>query len=218
MLNTAKGLEPAPFPERLSELVARSEKSAAAIAGELGVSRQTMSAWMSGRRVPRRPMAEALAKYFGVTVAWLTERDAQKSDPACLGAIPLTNMHAIPIIGTVRAGAGGLAYEEPDGVEYADVRHPERYFYLRVEGDSMAPQIMEGDLALVRKQEDVESGDLAVVVINGDEGVIKKVLKSASAIVLQSFNPAYLPRIFSRGEMNELRIAGKVERTVRVWH
>ena len=75
----------------------------------------------------------------------------------------------IPVIGTVKAGYGALAFEEDYGQEYARVKDPSNYFYLVVRGDSMEPRIQDGDLALVHKQDTLENGDLGVL-IYGDEG------------------------------------------------
>lgn len=99
----------------------------------------------------------------------------------------------------------------------ANVKHPSECFYLRVVGDSMEPSITEGDLALIRKQDDVESGELAAVVINGEEGTLKRVIKKDGALILQAFNPAYPPRVFTGTDINTVRIAGKVIRTEKEW-
>ena len=58
----------------------------------------------------------------------------------------------IPILGTVKGGLGLQAQQEYEGYEVADVASPDEYFFLRVTGDSMAPQIQEGDLALVHPE------------------------------------------------------------------
>ena len=79
----------------------------------------------------------------------------------------------------------------------------------------MAPQILEGDLALVRLQPDIDSGDLAVVIIGGEEGVIKKVQKTDNSISLISFNPMYDTRVFIGKDMEQLQIFGKVVKVER---
>lgn len=125
----------------------------------------------------------------------------------------------LPILGSVRAGVGGFAYEEQIGYEEAYMPNcdPETHFYLKVKGDSMEPRISEGDLALVKRQSDVESGDLAIVLVNGDEGVIKKVIKKENSIELHSFNMYYPPRIFEGKEMEKVTILGRVIRIMSTW-
>lgn len=135
-----------------------------------------------------------------------------------LDIIPVGNQIKIPIIGTVAAGTNGLAYEEYLGEEWIDedfVRGG-RHFYLKVKGDSMIGDgILAGDLALVKETPDVEYGELAVVIVNGEEGTIKRVYKKEGSVVLQSSNPSYPPRVFTGSEVNEIRIVGKVKQTIR---
>lgn len=136
-------------------------------------------------------------------------------------SIPAPSLTMIPVIGCVRGGPGGLAYEERLGEEPAQIKgRAEDYFYLKVVGDSMSPEINEGDLALVRIQPTAENNDLVVAVIKGefdDEGAIKKLNHYPSAIALTSFNPDYPPRFFAGKEMKRVTIVGKVVQTVRKW-
>lgn len=141
--------------------------------------------------------------------------------PIPTDATPASSLTMIPVIGCVRGGPGGLAYEERLSEEPAYIKgRAEDYFYLKVAGDSMSPEINEGDLALVRIQTTAENNDLVVAVIKGefdDEGTIKKFNHYPSAIALTSFNSYYPPRFFAGKEMNRIRIIGKVVQTVRKW-
>jgi SOS-response transcriptional repressor LexA len=124
----------------------------------------------------------------------------------------------IPIIGTVKAGPGGIAYEDFEGDETADEKDVKGggYFYLRVKGDSMTGDgILPNDLALVRETPEIEYGDIAVVVIDGEEGMLKRVYKLDDGIMLHSSNPAYPPRVFKGSELDKVRIVGKVKQTIR---
>lgn len=166
--------------------------------------------------LPPRPKLEtyvALAAAMGMTVDDLFRRieDAPIDIALIPNAIPYTPARAmVPIVGSVRCGPGGLAYQDLQGSELADVPNPDEYFYLRAEGDSMAPDIKEGDLVLVHQQEDVESGELAVVIVDSEEGMLKKFIRKGNAVVLQSFNPEYPPRVLVGEELQALRIAGRV--------
>ena len=136
-----------------------------------------------------------------------------------LNETPYSKTINIPIVGSVKAGIGGIAQEEYIGHEEAHMEgcSPETHFYLKVKGDSMQPRILEGDLALVKRQSDVENGELAIVLVNGEEGVIKKVIKKSNSIELHSFNPYYPPRIFENKEMEKVKIIGKVIKTLANW-
>ena len=125
--------------------------------------------------------------------------------------------YPIPIIGTVRAGYGALALEEDYGEEYARVKDPQNYFYLLVKGDSMEPRIFEGDLALVRRQQTLESGELGVVVFGDGEGTLKKYIRRGNTVILQPFNSAYPPQIIMGEDLDHLYIAGKVVETRTKW-
>ncbi|MEG1782212.1 MAG: S24 family peptidase, partial [Oscillospiraceae bacterium] len=125
--------------------------------------------------------------------------------------------YAIPIIGTVRAGYNSLAYNEDYGVEYANVRDPENYFYLIVKGDSMEPRIKDGDLALVRKQNSLDDGDLGVIVYGDNEGTLKRFVKRGNMIILQPFNPLYEAKVITGDDLDNVYIAGKVVETKTKW-
>lgn len=145
----------------------------------------------------------------------VNEQIRQNAVPG-LDTMPYTPPRArIPIIGSVRCGSGGLALQEPLGYEGADVANAEDYFWLRATGDSMEPDVREGDLVLIHIQPDVETGELAVVVVDGEEGMLKKVIHKPGALILQSSNPAHAPRVFIGDEMRAVRIAGKAVKMQR---
>ena len=114
----------------------------------------------------------------------------------------------IPVIGTVKAGYGALAYEEDYGKEYARVKDPSSYFYLVVRGDSMEPRIHDGDLVAIRSQPEVENGEIAAVRI-GEEATLKHVYLHENFIELRPENPAFSSIILSREDMNAVVIEGK---------
>ena len=96
-------------------------------------------------------------------------------------------------------------------------RNPEEYFAVRVSGDSMLPTISDGDTVLVRRQNDVENGEIAVVNINGDDATIKRVYKSEQGITLVADNPSvYPPHFYSNEEIESLPviIQGKAEKRI----
>ncbi len=86
------------------------------------------------------------------------------------------------------------------------------FFALEVKGDSMQPRLQEGDIVVVKEQADVESGQIAIVCVNGDEYTIKKIKKSESGITLIPFNPAYEPIFYTNEEIEKLpvEIKGRV--------
>ena len=123
----------------------------------------------------------------------------------------------MPVLGTVKAGFGALAFEEDYGSEPANVKDPSQYFYLIVRGDSMEPRIHDGDLALVRRQPTLESGELGVVVYGEGEGTLKKYIRQGQAVILQPFNPAYKSQVIAGADLEQLHIAGRVVETKTKW-
>lgn len=159
------------------------------------------------------PLARVLDTTPEALLSW--QSAGKKSLPE--GAVPVRALRPIPVIGSVRAGWNGLAQEEILGVDCADVGSPSEYFFLRVRGDSMAPQICEGDLALVHCQPDAASGDIVVATLNGEEGTIKQYLRRGAAVVLHPFNSRYEDLILEGEGINALSIKGKVVETKRKW-
>ena len=86
------------------------------------------------------------------------------------------------------------------------------FFGLQIHGDSMTPSICDGDIVIVKQQNDAESGDIVIATINGDEATCKRLRKYKDGIELISNNPSYSPFEFNNQEIEEkpVRIIGKV--------
>lgn len=126
---------------------------------------------------------------------------------------PLSNQITIPLLGTVKAGYDYLAEENIVGYESIDnVSDKENYYALTVTGDSMEPLFSDGDIAIVHKQNDFESGNTCIVLINGDEATVKKVVRMEDGIDLIAMNPYYPIKHFSKEDMQEIpvKVIGKV--------
>ncbi len=200
------------FAQRLRELRRLRGLSQQAVAKLLGVSQQAVGKWETGRSTPDLQTVAALAGQLGVTADDLLGEESPAVAP-----YQAAGEHLIPVIGTVRAGYGALAMEEDYGEEYARVKDPGSYFYLKVKGDSMEPRISDGDLALVHRQNTLNSGELGVVVFGEGEGTLKKYIVRGSSVVLQPFNPAYPAQVIMGEDLDHLYIAGKVVETKTKW-
>lgn len=200
------------FKDRLKELRKAAGLSQAQLSARVGVSQQAVGKWENGKSSPDPDTLTALAKLLGVSTD-----DLLGKAPAPSFSLPYAQT-GIPVVGTVRAGYGALAYEEDYGTELASVKDPSSYFYLVVKGDSMEPRISDGDLALVHRQPTLENGDLGVMVYGDEgEGTLKKYVLRGNAVVLQPFNPAYEPKVLRGEELDKLFIAGKVVETKAKW-
>lgn len=117
--------------------------------------------------------------------------------------------HRIPVLGYVAAGIPIEAIE--DVIDYEElspetVKDGAEYFALQIQGASMEPKISDGDVVIVRKQPDVDSGQIAIVCVNGDRATCKKVMKHPGGILLQPLNPAYEATFYSADEVQNLPI------------
>ena len=113
----------------------------------------------------------------------------------------------LPLVGRIACGMPILAEQNIEG----EVAVPEAWhadFILTCRGDSMAPQIMDGDLVAVRSQPEVENGEIAVVRI-GDEATLKKVSFDGTTMVLQPLNPAYPLMTYTGAALAEVHIEGQ---------
>lgn len=189
---------------RIRALRAQNGIKQADLAKALRVSQAALSGYETGKFQADISTYIEMANFFGVSLDYLLG----KPEPSQSGAVP------VPVLGDVAAGLPLLA--EENILDYEDVS-PEvaasgEIFGLRVKGSSMEPRIAPGDVVIVRKQEDVDTGDTAVVLINGDSATVKKVKKETNGITLISNNPAYDPMYFSNDDIQRLpvTIIGKV--------
>lgn len=185
---------------RLRELRTVHGLSQKVIADYLGCSTVVYSRYETGSREPSTETLERLADYYNVTVDYLIG----KSNIPKNGGIA-----RIPVVGTVIAGIPTSAIEDViDWEEISeDVARRGDYIGLRVKGDSMEPQIKEGDIAIIRRQESVNNGDIAVVFVNGDEATIKKIKLLPDGMMLIAFNAeVYEPHFYSTRDILELPV------------
>lgn len=193
---------------RLKELRTKHHLKQSELADVLNVTQSTLSGWETGRYDIGNSDLHKIADYFDVSLDYLLGREVVKNVP--LIDLPPENKK-IPIIGSVRCGPNGLAYQYLEGYVLVGEEYKGDIVAFRCTGDSMKDLgITDGDLAIVRLQEDVECGELAVVTINGDEGTLKRVRKFEHGIILEAANQEYPPRIFTGSELELIRIVGKV--------
>lgn len=178
----------------------------------LGVKYTTFADWVNAKTYPRIDRIEQMANYFGIEKSALME----KRNPLPAGAILYQERptQPVPIVGVVSCGTPLLAEDNIEGyheTSLQDMTTGETYFWLRAKGDSMINVgIHEGDLLLIRQQNDVDSGDIAVVAINEDDATLKRVIKKENALILQPENPAYETKIFIGEEMTSVHIRGRL--------
>lgn len=200
--------------DRIKELRLINDMTQKDLADFLGVTPKAVSFYELNQREPSTDIILKMAQKFNVSTDYLYGRSEIARLPGYIGAV--SENKKIPIIGSVKCGPNGLAFEDIDGYVYVDDDLTGEIFALRCKGDSMKFEaIDDGDIAIVRRQDDVECGELAVVIVNGDEGTLKRIRKFDGGIILEAANPDYPPRIFTGEDLNKIKIVGKVLETRR---
>ena len=183
----------------------------AELATRLGVSDKTVSSWEIDRTEPKMGKVEALALVLGCLKTDIIGEDAaiKKNKPNTTTAV------RIPVYGNVAAGiplemiTDIVDWEE---LPAAMLSSDSEFFALRIHGDSMEPRMKDGDVVIVRKQNDAETGDVVIAAVNGDSATCKRLRKLREGIELIPSNPSYEPFYFSNQEIIEkpVTILGKV--------
>lgn len=187
----------------------------------LGLAYSTVTDWLNAEKYPRIDKIEMMANFFGISKADLVEPHATPPAAAQLPTQKVTRYtYRIPVVGRVAAGQPILAQEEIIDYEYIDERlhrGGNQYFGLIVKGASMEPTIHDGDTIIVRVQESVENGQIAVVLVDGEDATVKEVKESEEGLTLIGHNVAvYTPHFYSREEVERLpvRIIGRVIQSI----
>ena len=207
------------FHERLRKcLNDKTSITATSLADKIGLSKQAISMYASGSRKPKRPTIKAIAEALNVNEAWLMGYDVpmERQDTSQIliasNIIPIPKTKKVPLLGTIACGEPILATENIES--YVDMDsdiHAD--FALRCQGDSMInARIMDGDIVFIRKQDLVDNGEIAAVLMvdcSESQATLKRVYVSDDKIRLCAENPNYQDMIFFENDMNKVRIIGK---------
>lgn len=193
--------------ENIKQARMKAQISQDELAKRLGYkSRSTIAKIESGENDLTQKKVAAFAKALNVSIDFLM--DGNRNENNSQGT-------RIPVLGTIVAGIPITAVENI--IDYEEISQEMaktgEYFALVVKGSSMEPKIYEGDVVIVKKQSTVDNGDIAIVLVNGNEATIKQIQRSQSGITLVGFNVAvYPPHIYTNEEIEDLpvNVIGKV--------
>ena len=207
----AKNLETG---RRIRELRVKNGYTQKDLAERLYKSESAVRMWELGKSEPDIQSINSLAEIFNIDPSYLTGWDRPtildiatpvgKREP-----INVPQALRIPVLGNVAAGIPLEAIEEI--IDYEEIpeqmaRDGFEYFALQIKGQSMEPKISDGDVVIVRKQPDVDSGQIAIVCVNGDHATCKKVMKQPGGILLQPLNPTFTPTFYSNDDIVNIPI------------
>ena len=191
------------FAKNLVYHLNRKNMSQAELARQMNVTASAVNLWCKGRGMPRMSKIDKICEIMHIRRSdLLQERTTYREKVESI---------RLPIIGAIAGGTPIEAIEDVDD-EWVDVpadwfRGDREIVALRVEGQSMAPRIEDGDIAIIHKTPIFESGDVCAVYVNGYNATLKKVIKQTDGgILLQPFNPAYEARSYTPEECEELPV------------
>lgn len=214
------------FSERLKKALSAAGMRPSQLAAVTGLSKARISQYMNGIYIPKSQAACLIARALNVSETWLIgeggsmkRSEPEHERPNISEVVPNGKVYTIPLFESVSAGFG--AYAANEIVDYIPTVIKNAYdvddmIAIRVTGDSMTPKIEDGDIIIVRKQESVDSGDISVVLLDGDEGLVKVVEYGSSWVELRSLNEEYPVRRFEGAEVQRLRVVGKVKQIIKM--
>lgn len=203
--------------DNLKKARQKANLSQAEIAEKLNLNVRTYGSYERGERDVSTALLRNICQVLGVSSDELLETaSSYKTDPPAV-ILPADKIHMIPVFNSVAAGFG--AYASSDIVEYIPIYIEHDLdvadtICITVRGQSMYPKIEDGDRIVVRRQESVDNGRVAVVMI-GEEAVVKRVNFDGKRLELTSFNPEYPPRVIEGEELASCRIVGLVQQVIK---
>ena len=207
------------FWENFYKLCQTAEKKPFTVVKEIGIAQGSITKWKNGS-IPKGETLKKIADYFGVSVDYMLYGSETDASDFTSETVPLdqANLRMVPLYESVAAGFGAYASEDIQDYMPAYFHNPadaDSTICIKVKGDSMRPKIEDGDIIQVHKQEDVDTGSIAVVMVDDDDGLVKIVWKEKDGIVLQSINPEYAPVHFQGKEAQRVRIVGIVTQIIK---
>ncbi|HZK53234.1 MAG TPA: XRE family transcriptional regulator [Desulfosporosinus sp.] len=197
------------FGKRLLESMRDNNDTTYSLAEYLHLSPSAISRYTTGENAPKIPTVNAMAERYKISPGWLMGTKGVAKYPESE-----ETAKRIPILSVITAGVPLLSEENIVGFEYV----PESQdvdFCLQIKGDSMmGAYIFDGSLVFIRRQQDVENGEIAAVLIGGQDATLKRVYKLNGTVILRSENPNNPDQIYTKKDMKAVSILGKAIRYI----
>lgn len=203
---------------KIKEIRKQKGITAKQIAEHVRVAESTMSLYENGKREPDYKTLSKIADFLGVSVDCILGKADTVIPSQQILELNHQNVYMIPVYVNAAAGFGALALDEVVDHTPLFINSPSEAsetICIKVTGDSMYPKIENGDIVQVHKQTSVDSGSVAVVLLDGDEGLVKKVFYGADWIELHSINPMYPPLHFDGSDVERIQIVGLVKKVIK---
>ena len=190
------------FAKNLNYYMSINKKSRVDVCRDLDIPYSTFTDWCNGNIYPRIDKIEMLANYFDMKKSDLVESKSNEQGNGINSAI-------VFVYGTIPAGIPMECIEDildTEEISADMLKGGKQYFGLKIKGDSMEPDYLDGDVIIFQKQDDCENGDDCVVMVNGNDGTFKRVFKNENGIILQPLNNKYQPMIYSNEQIETLPV------------
>lgn len=200
--------------KRIKELRLQKNMTLEELGNKVGVGKSTVRKWETGaianmRRDKIWKLADALDVPIPELMGWI-DPSKEEITATIVGRMKSVQVSRVPILSEIPCGEPAMVYNSIDHDDFVEIdstlAETGEYYGLRARGDSMLPKIEEGDIMIVHYQQDVESGQVAIVRINGEDATCKRVRKHHDGIELFGYNPSYTPRFFSNDEIKNLPV------------
>lgn len=202
------------FGELLKQLRQEAKLSREDMAEKLSLSYWALAKYENGERKPDYETLHHLADFFHVSIDFLLGRtDKRNPEDVNNFSLPVGETINLPVLYNIHGGEQLLSRESVIGYEPTPLEDVEgtECFWLQVTGDAMTgSRIYDGDLVLIRRQEKVKNGEIAVVSINGGNAIIRKFFREGNRIMLKPTNTSYEPLIFENEAISNIVIIGRV--------
>ena len=206
------------FWDAFYDLCKKKNKTPNGVAKDLGIASGSITLWKNTKSMPRSNTIKKIADYFGVNVDYFYNETPERPRKGEIIFLPESNAYLVPLFESVSAGFGAYPDDKIIGYELCSIEskeEAEETLCIRVSGDSMYPKIENSDIIQVHKQESVDSGKIAVVLVDGEDALVKKVVYGSDWIELRSFNPMYPPRRFDGEAVLRVRVLGQVRKVIK---
>lgn len=195
------------FAKNLQYYMNLNNKSRTDVCRDLEIPYSTFTDWYNANIYPRIDKIQLLANYFSIKKADLVESRNTLANTS--------NSAVVFVYGTIPAGIPMECIEDildTEEISADMLKGGKQYFGLKIKGNSMYPDYLDGDTIILEKTDDCESGDECCVMVNGSDGTFKKVLKNENGIILQPLNSEYQPMFYTNEQIKSLpvKIIGKV--------
>lgn len=203
------------FSTRLSRALTLKNIKPVELAEKTGLPKSGISQYLKDICIPKEKNIVKIANVLNVNKDWLMGYDVPMNrNVVDINSDISIETYPIPLYGEISAGEPNWAEEDLEGYlpiapELMGIINPQEYFFLRVNGESMNKIMRNGSFALIHKQDYVENGEIAVVLVNGSNATIKKFTKQDNIIVLEpeSNDPEFKTQVYDK--KTPIRILGK---------